>query len=107
MGQGLVAVLLCLLSSVPFAQLTKKAASLFVVLVSMLLTVIQRLRERRQLSNKMADGREQLNFLDAHGTRHEVRTSRTPLTTFAHSYTPRKLPCRSSSLATRAWASRA
>ena len=70
-GHGVVAVLICVLSSVPLAQLSRKAASILAVLLSALLTIVQRMKQRQPLP--AGDEREQLAFKDAHGTRHEVR----------------------------------
>jgi len=69
-GQGVLGLLLCLLSSVPLAHLSKKAASLLAVLLTAVAALVRRLLLRRALSSESE--REQMAFEDAHGKRHEV-----------------------------------
>ena len=70
-GSGLVGLLLCLISSIPLAHLSRRAASILAFLLTAILGLVRRLRERRALSTP--DGLDQLCFEDGHGVRHEVR----------------------------------
>ena len=92
-AHGLVGILLFVLSSVPLGQLSRKAASVLVVLLSAVLAAVKRLRERRTLSSE--SGHEQMVFNDAFGTRHEVRAAGTQ--TLCHTFkrqphTPKQRP---------------
>jgi len=68
---GVLGVLLCLLSSVPLANLSKKTASLLAVLLTAVVALLQKVRDRRSLPSDDG-GNELLVCEDANGQRHEV-----------------------------------
>ncbi len=70
-GNGLISLLIFLLSSVPLTHLSKKASAVFTLLMTSLLAMVQRLRDRRALASESEH--KQMAFEDANGTRHEVR----------------------------------
>ena len=71
-GHGIVGLLLCILSSAPLANLSKKAASLIAVLITALFALVQRLLRDRRGALAATSDHKQLVLEDANGLRHEV-----------------------------------
>ena len=69
-SHGVIGLILCLLSSVPLSQLSRKAASLFAVVLTALLAFMQRLLRSR--SGEITEQHERLVIRDPDGNRHEV-----------------------------------
>lgn len=75
-GQSLLGLILCLLSSMPLANLSRKAASLFAVLLTGLIAFMQRVLRAR--NGEITEQYECLTVKDAEGNRHEVCCRHTP-----------------------------